>query len=224
MQEATMIDSNIRKIPTVLAAAGLAVALVLGFALNPTPTSAANPPHDHGGDDTDTSGGKIAVMATFRDGGGDLILSDCATAGGPCPYVDKVDNVRATLGSANGNLNLGIGKPKPKRGLVLDFSECEGTCAVQLLVDNGADLTIEDNGFRNQTRVKLTPYNYATGFTYSRSAAFNETTAQQPRTVELIQKLMLERGIPLPTVAHTVGGGDGSLRVTRVTDEDEDDN
>ena len=91
--------------------------------------------------------------------------------------------------------------------------------AVQLLVDNGADLTIEDNGFRNQTRVKLTPYNYATGFTYSRSAAFNETTAQQPRTVELIQKLMLERGIPLPTVAHTVGGGDGSLRVT-----DEDDN
>ncbi len=32
-----MIHSNIPKRPTLLAAAGLAVALVLGFALNPTP-------------------------------------------------------------------------------------------------------------------------------------------------------------------------------------------
>ena len=44
-----MIDSNIPKIPTVLAAAGFAVVLLLGFALNPIPAFANPPPHDHGG-------------------------------------------------------------------------------------------------------------------------------------------------------------------------------
>ena len=56
-----MIDSKIRKIPTVLAAAGLVVALVLGFALNPSPTFANKPDgngdHNHGdgGGDTGTT-------------------------------------------------------------------------------------------------------------------------------------------------------------------------
>ncbi len=49
-----MIDSNIAKIPTVLAAAGFAVALLLGFALNPSPTFANKPDgsgnHSHGDD------------------------------------------------------------------------------------------------------------------------------------------------------------------------------
>ena len=60
-----MIDSNIPKIPTLLTAAGLAVALLFGFALNPTPAF-ANPPrpcHDHDGDGLcDDDGGELPVV------------------------------------------------------------------------------------------------------------------------------------------------------------------
>ncbi len=73
-----MINSNIPRRPTVLAAVGLAVALVLSFALNPTPAFAGKPDamgnHDHGGDDG--SGGRgtggrteIALCATLATAG-----------------------------------------------------------------------------------------------------------------------------------------------------------
>ena len=63
-----MIDSNTPKIPTLLAVAGLAVALLLSFALNPTPAFADSPrlggKHPHGGDDGDKVTGTYNVTVT----------------------------------------------------------------------------------------------------------------------------------------------------------------
>ena len=102
----------------------------------------ANPPdengnHNHGGGGGGgDSGGKIAVAVTFRDFQGgvgvdpDRIMSDCFNCITTCdcqsPYIEKADRVGAILGSAKGNLVMGLGKAnKPAiRTLFLDFSDC----------------------------------------------------------------------------------------------------
>ena len=86
------------------------------------------------------------------------------------------------------------------------------TASVQFLLDNGGDLSILDNGRWNQNQVPLLPLNYAYGFTFQLSGAFVETTARQPATANQIEQLMAQRGIPIPDVVHTLGGGDGSRR------------
>ncbi len=74
-----MIDSNIPKRRTVLAAAGLAVALLLGFALNPTPAFAASKgpckkdPMPAGCETPPDDGGQVSceqVLDRFQPAGG----------------------------------------------------------------------------------------------------------------------------------------------------------
>ncbi len=89
-----MIDSNIPKIRTVLAGAGLAVVLLLGFALNPTAAFANPPPHDHGG------------------GGDDPVLFSVVIVpgtGGGSPWVDTTTCPGFTDGELHAGFPSGCG-------------------------------------------------------------------------------------------------------------------
>jgi ankyrin repeat protein len=78
--------------------------------------------------------------------------------------------------------------------------------AVQLLVDRGAKLDVldkgEDYGFGVST-TRMTPLNWAEGVPIGMSSAIYHTD-----TVELMSKLMRERGIPV--VLHSFQGEKGA--------------
>lgn len=116
-----MIHSNIPKRPTVLAAVGLAVALVLSFALNPTPAFAKKtPPCKAEGTCGKGIGGvtEIALCMTLEVGGGmgitqlnegDIFCDD------------------AGLDAAIGDGTLGVGLRPPEARVELDFNVCVNT-------------------------------------------------------------------------------------------------
>jgi ankyrin repeat protein len=78
---------------------------------------------------------------------------------------------------------------------------------IQLLVDRGADLGIRDSGEERfggsgaKKPLGLLPLNWAEGVPIGPQSAIYHAEA-----VDLITKLMKEKGVPLPTTARTVGG------------------
>jgi uncharacterized protein len=74
---------------------------------------------------------------------------------------------------------------------------------IQLLVDRGASLAAKDKGSKafGQKPEGLLPLNWAEGVPVGVQSAIYHADA-----VELITKLMKEKGIPIPTLNRTVGG------------------
>ena len=74
---------------------------------------------------------------------------------------------------------------------------------IQLLVDRGANLSARDKGSKafGQHTEGLLPLNWAEGVPVGVQSAIYHADA-----VDLIKKLMTEKGIPIPTITRTVGG------------------
>jgi hypothetical protein len=74
---------------------------------------------------------------------------------------------------------------------------------IQLLVDRGANLAAKDQGSKafGQDTKGMMPINWAEGVPVGVQSAIYHADA-----VELITKLMKERGIPIPALTRTVGG------------------
>jgi len=91
---------------------------------------------------------------------------------------------------------------------------------IQLLVDRGADLGIKDGGndrFGGTGSKKadgLLPLNWAEGVPIGPQSAIYHAEA-----VDLITKLMKEKGVPLPTTVRTVGGNARANTIERKKEE-----
>jgi ankyrin repeat protein len=74
---------------------------------------------------------------------------------------------------------------------------------IQLLVDRGGDLAAKDKGSKayGADTPGLLPLDWAQGVVVGVQSAIYHADA-----VELITKLMKEKGIPIPTVTRTIGG------------------
>jgi len=90
---------------------------------------------------------------------------------------------------------------------------------IQLLVDRGGDLGIKDGGsdaFGGTGKKQpegLLPLNWAEGVPVGVQSAI-----YHPEAVDLITKLMKEKGVPFPTVARTVGGNAKANTIERNKD------
>ena len=83
---------------------------------------------------------------------------------------------------------------------------------IQLLVDRGGDLGRKDKGNEAFGAKKdgLLPLNWAEGVPVGVQSAI-----YHPEAVDLITKLMKEKGVPMPTVVRTVGGNAKANTITR---------
>ena len=131
-----MSHSNIPKIPTLLAAAGLAVALVLGFVLNTTPAFADKTAfkHNHGGGGDDTSGGAQDIplcmtLATAVETGGITAIDRIDALTFPYAFQtfchNEGDLFHAEIRRKDGALAITM-QPGPIEGIQLDFRACVG--------------------------------------------------------------------------------------------------
>jgi uncharacterized protein len=83
---------------------------------------------------------------------------------------------------------------------------------IQLLVDHGADLAAKDNGSKafGQNSEGLLPLDWAEGVPVGVQSAIYHADA-----VDLITKLMKEKGVPIPQRVRTVGGNAVAAKITR---------
>ena len=83
---------------------------------------------------------------------------------------------------------------------------------IQLLVDRGGDLgrTDKGNDAFGSKKTGLLPLNWAEGVPVGVQSAI-----YHPEAVDLITKLMKEKGVALPTVVRTVGGNAKADTITR---------
>ncbi len=83
---------------------------------------------------------------------------------------------------------------------------------IQLLVDRGADLGAKDKGSKafGQNSPGLLPLNWAEGVPVGVQSAIYHADA-----VDLITKLMKEKGVEIPTITRTVGGNAVATKIVR---------
>lgn len=83
---------------------------------------------------------------------------------------------------------------------------------IQLLVDRGADLGAKDHGSKafGQNSPGLLPLNWAEGVPVGVQSAIYHAD-----TVDLITKLMKDKGVPIPTITRTVGGNAVATKIVR---------
>jgi ankyrin repeat protein len=156
----------------------------------------------HGADPkATTTDGTTALMAVSGVGYAEGFIHDI---GGP----------EQSLAALKLLLDVGIdvnAKNKDDVTALIGAAHKNFTGAIQLLVDHGADLTAQSKGNVKSHGKGLTVLDWAEGV----SVGQGPSAIYHPEAVALVEKLMTERNIPLPTSARTRGGN----AITKIVDK-----